>query len=85
MRAILPPLLDALDRAPVALARIVDRTGSGPRDTGSAMAVTASGTVLGSLSGGCLEAAVVATAEQVLADRGSALERFAASPDGLIA
>ncbi|MGW5573099.1 XdhC family protein [Nocardia thailandica] len=79
MRAILPPLLDALDRAPVALARIVDRTGSGPRDTGSAMAVTASGTVLGSLSGGCLEAAVVATAEQVLADRGSALERFAAT------
>lgn len=79
MRAILPQLLDALGREPVALARIIDRTGSGPRDTGTAMAVTASGTVLGSLSGGCVEAAVVATAEQVLTDRASALERFAAT------
>ena len=43
----------------VALARVVDIEGSGPRDPGAAMAVSEDGEVAGSVSGGCVEGAVV--------------------------
>ena len=46
----------------IALARVVDIEGSGPRDPGAAMAVTQDGEVVGSVSGGCVEGAVVAEA-----------------------
>ncbi|HLI42884.1 MAG TPA: XdhC family protein, partial [Acidimicrobiales bacterium] len=39
----------------VALARVVGVEGSGPREPGAAMAVSASGEVAGSVSGGCVE------------------------------
>ena len=50
----------------VALARVVDLEGSGPRLPGAAMAVADDGEVAGSVSGGCVEAAVVAEALEVL-------------------
>ena len=43
----------------IAVARIVDIEGSGPRDPGAAMAVNNLGEVAGSVSGGCVEGAVV--------------------------
>ena len=46
----------------IALARVVDIEGSGPRDPGAAMAVNQDGEVVGSVSGGCVEGAVVAEA-----------------------
>ena len=46
----------------IALARLVDIEGSGPRDPGAAMAVNQDGEVVGSVSGGCVEGAVVAEA-----------------------
>lgn len=51
----------------VVLARVVDTDGSGPRDAGAAMAVNESGAVIGSVSGGCVEGAVVTEALDVLA------------------
>jgi xanthine dehydrogenase accessory factor len=51
----------------VALARVVDLEGSGPRDPGAAMAVNEDGEVVGSVSGGCVESSVVAEALAVLA------------------
>jgi xanthine dehydrogenase accessory factor len=51
----------------VALARVVAVIGSGPRDPGAAMAVNDQGEVAGSVSGGCVEGAVVAEALEVLA------------------
>ncbi|KAF0846147.1 XdhC family protein [Nocardia caishijiensis] len=81
MRDLLGQVLDLLADGPVALARIVDRSGAGPRDTGAAMVVTPAGRVLGSLAGGCVEAAVLATAEQVLTDGTSCTERFAAADE----
>ena len=51
----------------VAVARVVDIEGSGPRDPGAAMAVSESGEVAGSVSGGCVEGAVVTEALAVLA------------------
>ena len=46
----------------IALARVVDIEGSGPRDPGAAMAVNQDCEVVGSVSGGCVEGAVVAEA-----------------------
>jgi xanthine dehydrogenase accessory factor len=55
----------------VALARVVDLEGSGPRDPGAAMAVNEAGEVVGSVSGGCVEGAVVSEALDVLAGDGT--------------
>ena len=53
--------------ARVALARVVDVEGSGPRGPGAAMAVNEKGEVAGSVSGGCVEGAVVTEALAILA------------------
>lgn len=50
----------------VAVARVVSLEGSGPRDPGAAMAVSEGGEVAGSVSGGCVEGAVVTEALAVL-------------------
>jgi xanthine dehydrogenase accessory factor len=50
----------------VALARVVALEGSGPRLPGATMAVSESGEVAGSVSGGCVEGAVVTEALEVL-------------------
>jgi len=65
-------LLNDLDRwqrqgKAVAVARVVDLDGSGPRLPGAAMAVSEDGEVSGSVSGGCVEGAVVTEALDVLA------------------
>ncbi|MBJ7288296.1 XdhC/CoxI family protein [Williamsia sp.] len=76
-------ILDALvvgsTRSPVALARIVGVTGSSPRTVGSALVVTGDGDVVGSLSSGCVEAAVVAAAVDVIATGEPSFERFGGS------
>ncbi len=48
------------------VARVVDLEGSGPRDPGAAMAVSDTGEVVGSVSGGCVESAVVAEALEMI-------------------
>jgi xanthine dehydrogenase accessory factor len=65
-------LLDEIDEwraggQRIAVARVVDIEGSGPRDPGAAMAVTEAGEVVGSVSGGCVEGAVVTEALSILA------------------
>lgn len=54
----------------VALARVVALEGSGPRLPGATMAVSEAGEVSGSVSGGCVEGAVVTEALEVLAGTG---------------
>lgn len=69
----------------VALARVVDIEGSGPRDPGAAMAVSEDGEVIGSVSGGCVESAVVTEALQVLATGERRLVSFGYSDDDAFA
>ena len=65
----------------VALARVVDLEGSGPRLPGAPMAVAADGEVAGSVSGGCVEGAVVAEALEVLDSGDRRLVSFGYSDD----
>jgi xanthine dehydrogenase accessory factor len=66
----------------VAVARVVGLDGSGPRDPGAAMAVNDAGEVAGSVSGGCVEGAVVTEALAVLAgDRDRGVVTFGYSDD----
>jgi xanthine dehydrogenase accessory factor len=50
----------------VALATVIDVKRSAPRPPGAKMAVNSRGEVSGAVSGGCVEGAVVAVAEDVL-------------------
>lgn len=52
----------------VAVSTVVRTRGSSPREVGASMLLTEEGSILGSLSGGCLEADVLEDAEQVLID-----------------
>jgi xanthine dehydrogenase accessory factor len=79
-------ILDDIDRwraagRRVAVARVVDLEGSGPRDPGAAMAVNEDGEVVGSVSGGCVEGAVVTEALQVLDTGERKLVTFGYSDD----
>jgi xanthine dehydrogenase accessory factor len=53
----------------IALATVVRTKGSTPRPAGAKMAMTASGKVSGSVSGGCLESAIFEEAQDVLSAR----------------
>jgi xanthine dehydrogenase accessory factor len=80
-------LLEDLDRwrakgVRVAIARVVDIEGSGPREPGASMAVSAEGEVVGSVSGGCVEGAVVTEALSLLnGERSPGVVTFGYSDD----
>ncbi len=65
----------------VALARVVGVEGSAPREPGAAMAVNEDGEVSGSVSGGCVEGAVVTEALDVLASGTARLCTFGYSDE----
>jgi xanthine dehydrogenase accessory factor len=65
----------------VAVARVVDVEGSGPRQPGAAMAVNEDGEVAGSVSGGCVEGAVVTEALDILSTGSRRMVTFGYSDD----
>jgi xanthine dehydrogenase accessory factor len=65
----------------VAVARVVDLEGSGPRMPGASMAVNEDGEVAGSVSGGCVEGAVVTEALDVIATGDRRMVTFGYSDD----
>jgi xanthine dehydrogenase accessory factor len=75
VRRVVREILDEIERwrsagKRVAIARVVDIEGSGPRDPGAAMAVSEDAEVAGSVSGGCVEGAVVSEALGILGGDG---------------
>ncbi len=65
----------------VAIARVIGVEGSGPRDPGATMVVNEDGEVAGSVSGGCVEGAVVTEALAVLEDGKARVCTFGYSDD----
>ncbi len=65
----------------VALATVVKTWGSSPRQAGAKLAVAGSGEFVGSVSGGCVEGAVVAEAQEVIRDGRPRLLDFGITDD----
>ena len=65
----------------VALATVVSVWGSAPRQAGSKMAVSSTGEIAGSVSGGCVEGAVIERALDVLETGKPELVRFGVSDE----
>ena len=63
----------------VALATVVSTWGSSPRPTGSKLAVNDKGAFVGSVSGGCVEGAVVTEALETIQDGKARLLGFGVS------
>jgi xanthine dehydrogenase accessory factor len=67
MRELLPEIQGWRQRGEkIAVATVVSTWGSAPRQVGAKMAVNARGEMIGSVSGGCVESAVVEEALRVL-------------------
>ncbi|WP_309130612.1 XdhC family protein [Brevibacterium sp.] len=69
----------------VAIATIIAAEGSVPRPVGTSMMVDSTGAIHGSLTGGCVEAAVVAACTQVLESSDARVERFGYSAEDAFA
>ena len=65
----------------VALATVVSTWGSSPRAAGSHLAVDEGGAMIGSVSGGCIEGAVVLEAQAAIRDGKPRLLEFGVSDD----
>ena len=65
----------------VALATVVETWGSAPRPAGSNLVINDEGTFLGSVSGGCVEGAVVTEALDIIASGQPKLLEFGVADD----
>lgn len=68
-----------------ALATVVETWGSAPRQAGSQLAVSGAGQIMGSVSGGCVEGAVVAEALEAMTDGVPRVLTFGVSDDSAFA
>jgi xanthine dehydrogenase accessory factor len=69
------------DQRGAALATVIETWGSAPRPVGSQLVVSASGEMMGSVSGGCVEGAVVEEAKESLVDGKPRILEFGVSDD----
>lgn len=69
------------DGLPFAVATVVGTSGSAPRELGASMLIGADGRLVGNVSGGCVEGAVVAEADDVLATGQAVRRRYGISAD----
>lgn len=68
-----------------ALATVIETWGSAPRQAGAQLAISGAGEIMGSVSGGCVEGAVVAEALAALEDGTPRLLRFGVSDEDAFA
>jgi xanthine dehydrogenase accessory factor len=86
VREILTPIAKWWDAGETfGLATVVRTFSSAPRDPGAALAVSAGGEVVGSVSGGCVEGAVYELAGQVIASGRAVLQTYGVSDDDALA
>jgi xanthine dehydrogenase accessory factor len=77
MKDILPDLLTWLKNGEsIALATVIQTWGSSPRGVGAKMGITADGKMTGSVSGGCVEGAVIEVGMEVIQTRKPQLLHF---------
>lgn len=82
MRDVLPEVKQWLaHKDSVALATVVNTWGSAPRPAGSRMAISRSGKIAGSVSGGCLEGEVYEQAQGILKGAAPRLFHYGVSDD----
>lgn len=67
------------------LATVIETWGSAPRQAGSQLAISGDGEIMGSVSGGCVEGAVVAEALEALADGKPRVLTYGVSDDNAFA
>ena len=86
MRDILTPITKWWEAGETfGLATVVRTFSSAPREPGAALAVSAGGEVVGSVSGGCVEGAVYELSGQVSADGRAVLQTYGVSDDDAFA
>jgi xanthine dehydrogenase accessory factor len=86
VREVLPELLDWWRAgAPVGMATVVATWRSAPRPAGASMLLGPDGEAVGSVSGGCVEAAVYELSEQVVESGTPVLQRYGISDDDAFA
>src|SRR5437667_3652360 len=67
----------------VAIATVVRVVGTAPRREGAKLAVSSNGEIAGSVSGGCVEGAVIAEAVEVIEKRTPTMVAYGITPDML--
>jgi xanthine dehydrogenase accessory factor len=86
VRDILDPIITWWDAEETfGLATVVQTFSSAPREPGAAMAVSAHGQAVGSVSGGCVEGAVYELANEVIQSGVPVLQRYGVSDDDAFA
>ena len=82
MRDILPTLVrwHAQGRR-AAIATVVERRGSAPRDAGASLALNDAGEIAGSVTGGCVEPSVIREAQEVLDGGAARLREYGIADD----
>jgi xanthine dehydrogenase accessory factor len=82
MRDILPTLARwHADSRRVAIATVVERRGSAPRDPGATLALNDVGEIAGSVTGGCVEPSVIREAQEVLDGGPARLREYGIADD----
>ena len=86
MRDLLPQIRQWYgDGGRFAVATVIDTFRSAPRQPGAAMAVSGDGVVVGSVSGGCVEADVYEVAREVIRTGLPVVRRYGVSDDDVFA
>jgi len=82
VRDVLPTLVRWQgDGRRVAIATVVERRGSAPRDPGASLAVNELGEIAGSVTGGCVEPSVIREAQEVLNGGPARLREYGIADD----
>lgn len=84
MRKLLQDILERLEGGEnLVLASIVAKSGSAPRGTGTKMAVRSDGTILGTIGGGRVEAAVMEDARALFEEKGAHIRQYSLTKEEL--